>query len=99
MKKDTTDLYYSNPSDKIFNEVKQISMVLWGTYDDTYGYATGKIDSIKNLPNTNGYFMEIISMFDFRNQTKLAKTLSKESNFAIRERLIYGGASEIYIAF
>ena len=44
-------LYYTAPSDEIFNEVKEKCIEIWKGYDDTYGYATDKIDGIENLEN------------------------------------------------
>lgn len=35
--------YYVPPDDNIFNEMKQAAMSIWGSYDDTFGYASEKI--------------------------------------------------------
>lgn len=84
-------LYYQAPEDKVFNEVKEVSMNIWGSYDDTYGYASEKIDRIKDLPNYKDNLMYMVSMFDSDNQRKLSLSLSKESKKAIRDRYISGG--------
>lgn len=90
-------LYYTPPSQEQFEELKEKAIELWNTYDDTYGYATEKINRIKDIQNIQDNFMYIISMFDIPNQRKLAEKLSDETCKSIRERMLDGGAS--YILF
>lgn len=79
--------YYIPPSDPIFEEVKNQAIEIWKTYDDTHGYATGKINRIKELPNIEDNFMYMVAMFDIYNLDKLSKKLSKKAKKAIYERL------------
>ena len=92
-------LYYTPPSDEIFNEVKEKCIEIWRGYDDTYGYATKKIDSIKNLENIQDNVMFMIARFDHLNMIKLLEKLSPEAKEAIRERMISGGNNEEYTPF
>jgi hypothetical protein len=79
------DLYYTPPSDKVWNEVTESAIKLWeDNYDNTFGYVTEKVERIKNTPRE--HFMSIIRMFDSQNQVKLADMLSEESKKEIRIR-------------
>lgn len=90
-------LYYTPPSDNIFNELKAQAIFLWKEIDsdnDKYGYATEKINSFKDIKNIGDNFMYIFAMFDINNQKKLGLIISEECKLAINERLIDGGSLE-----
>lgn len=70
------DDYYTAPSDEVFNEIKERAIEIWQTYDDTYGYATEKIDQVKAITNVRDNWGFIIGMFDSQNQQKLLAKLS-----------------------
>jgi len=93
------NLYHVAPPEEIFNEVKKQSILLWRSYSDEHGYASGKIARIDTLENIRDNFMFMVAMFDISNQRLLANVLSPEARTAIRERLIEGGASKEYIVF
>ena len=96
------DLYYTPPTDEVFEEVKAKAMVLWkhvDSDDDKFGYATGKINRIKDIGNVGDNLMYMVAMFDGGNQVLLAEELSKEACKEIRERMIDGGQPEFLIAF
>ena len=82
-----------------FQEVKEGAIQIWRTYDDTHGYATEKINRIKDLQNIQDNGMYIVAMFDMDNQRKLSGMLSSEAKKEIRDRLIAGGASEYSVMF
>jgi len=86
MKQDL-NLYYQPPKDKVFNEMKKESIKIWKSYDDTYGYASEKINKVKDLRNVSDNFMYMFAMFDVFNQRKLLSSLSDASRIAIRLRL------------
>lgn len=94
-----TDLYYKPPTDEIFEEVRQKAIKIWKTYDDTYGYATEKIDQIKDIGNVGDNLMYIVSMFDDNNQKILAGQISSEAKKAIGDRIIDGGTPDFYNNF
>jgi hypothetical protein len=92
---DNTKLYYMPPKDSIFNEVRDRSIDIWNTYDDEFGYATEKINGIKDLKNTEGNFMFIVSQFDHWNRAKLAYMLSLEARNHVSIRMEAGGSGEL----
>lgn len=71
--------YYKAPPQEVFDEIKKESIRIWKTYDDTYGYATEKINRIEDMQNIkdNAYF--IIAMFDYNNMKRLNERLEKEA--------------------
>ena len=84
--------YYQPMTDSQFNEVKREATAIWSEYDDTYGYATEKINRIKDLGNCRDNGMFMVGMFDFNNKRKLAEKLSKDTRKAVYDRLVAGGA-------
>jgi len=97
-----TQLYYTAPSDEIFEEVKKKAIELWKVVDtdnDKYGYTTEKINRIKDIKNITDNTMSIVAMFSIDNQLLLAQELSEPTREAIRERMIDGGQPEDLIAF
>ena len=71
--------YYKAPPEKVFNEIKEASLKIWMTYDDTYGYATEKISRIKELTNVSDNAWYMVAMFDSNNQAKLISMVSPET--------------------
>lgn len=81
------ELYYTAPSDEIFEDIKQASIKIWNTYDDTYGYASEKINSIKDLQNVKDNYMYVVAMFDSSNQRILLATVKPETAERIVEAM------------
>lgn len=81
------DLYYTAPSDAIFNDIKKNALKIWSTYDDTYGYASEKIERISDLTNVDDNYMYIVAMFDSNNQAKLMRAVKPETAERIREAI------------
>ena len=79
--------YYDAPSDKIFNEIKEKAIEIWQTYDDTYGYASEKIDRVNSITNFKDNWGTIVGMFDNPNQKKLLAKLSPEAQNKVMEWL------------
>ncbi len=97
-----TQLYYTPPTDEQFNELKEKAMELWKEVDsdnDKFGYATEKINRIKDIENVSDNFMYMVAMFDQGNQALLAYKLSEDTRKEIRERMIDGGMELYYIPF
>ena len=95
-------LYYTPPTGEQFNELKEKAIELWKQIDtdnDKYGYATEKINRIKDIVNIQDNFMYMVAMFDINNQEKLAEKLSPDTRKAVRDRMIEGGSPEQYIKF
>ena len=87
----TDDLYYTPPSDKIFEEVRQKSILLWLKYDNTYGYVDEKLEAIQSLKNESDHFMFMVGMFDLPNQAVLAINLTTAARHEVRKRVIAAG--------
>jgi hypothetical protein len=79
--------YYDAPSQEIFDEIKEKAIEIWQTYDDTYGYATEKIDYVKSVTNVRDNWGTLVGMFDRVNQMKLLIKLSPEASAKVREWL------------
>ena len=95
-------LYYTPPSDEIFQELKQASMDLWieGYPEDRSPfYAKVKTDRIKGIANVGDNFVYIVAMFDIHNQRKLADKLTPETRKAVYDRLVDGGQPDEFNVF
>lgn len=79
--------YDTAPSDKIFNEIKEAAIAIWETYDDTYGYASEKINQVNSLTNFKDNWGTMVGMFDSVNQIKLFNSLSKRAQNKVKEWL------------
>jgi len=88
----TQEEYYKAPSQEVFEEIKAAAIKLWPMIDsdnDKYGYATSKINRIKDIQNVSDNAWYIVAMFDYNNQRKLINMLSP-STAAIVEDVIKG---------
>jgi hypothetical protein len=83
------ELYYTPPSDDIFDDLKSKAIALLQTYDDSYDYANEKISKIENLENVSDNFMYILGMFDHKTQYRLIMEINKSTYEAITKRLEY----------
>ena len=77
--------------DKTFEELRAEVIKIWQTYDDTYGYASEKIDYINSFGNIKDNYGTIIGMFDRDNQAKLFNAVGDEAR-----RLISDWTGEYY---
>lgn len=95
-------LYYTPPSQEIFNDVKTSAKMIWHFIDsdnDKYGYASEKCARIDAMENVGDNFMTIVAMFDIYNQVYLSRAITPESRKAVRDRLISTGGSSEYNNF
>jgi len=92
-------LYYTAPTDAIFENVKECSAAIWRTLGDEQAYAEEKISRIKDIGNVRDNLMYMVSMFDQNNQEMLSQMICDDARAAIRERLIDGGANKETINF
>lgn len=87
-------LYYTAPSDEIFNEVKSKAILLWTEkYPEETSpyYAKEKVLRIENIGNVEDNLMYIVAMFDSENMRHLARMISMEASIAIGDRMVDGG--------
>ena len=72
-------------SDEIYDEIKNVSIKLWGTHSDEHGYVTDKVNQIKDLPNSAYNVAKIIRMFDHWHQKAIAGRISIEARRIVSE--------------
>jgi CheY-specific phosphatase CheX len=72
-----------NLSEEAFDEVKNASIEIWKTYDNTYGYRDEKVNAIKDLKNESSAVWYMIGMFDSSNRGKLLSRVSSETALEI----------------
>lgn len=75
----TVEEYYTAPEQDVFEEIKREAIGIWKEYDDTYGYASGKINSIKDIHNVKDNAWYMVGMFDSENQAKLLARVSEKT--------------------
>lgn len=81
--------YYQAPPQHIFDDIKTNAEKIWRTYDDTYGYATKKLQQI-DIKNTGDNAWYIVAMFDLPNQNKLLSMVEPETAKYIKKlKVIY----------
>ena len=73
------DGYYTAPTDEVFNDVKAGCMSLWRTCDDSHGYATEKVNRIKDITNISDNCLSMVAMFDVYNIQRLLPIITSES--------------------
>lgn len=79
--------------DKLFNELRQGAIDVWSKFDDTYGYATDKIETVTKITNYRDNYGMLIGMMDVSNQRKLYNRVSPEAQALIDEWV--GGLSRV----
>lgn len=79
--------YYTAPSAEVFQDIKQAAINIWETYDDQFGYATQKINAIKDLPNVRDNAWYMVAMFDHCNKMRLMENVSRETRLLITDAL------------
>ena len=70
--------YDTTPPLHLFEEMKQLATLLRKWYDDTYWYASEKIDRVNRINNVWSNIRAIYGMFDYVNQTKVKNFASGE---------------------
>jgi hypothetical protein len=86
-------LFYTPPREESFNELKEVCIRFWNTFDDEFGYASEKIGRIKDLSNDGPNFVMMIQMIHPVAREVISKLLSLETRNEISMRL-YGWETE-----
>ncbi len=94
-----SELYYTPPTDKQFEELKVKAIEIWKTYDNKYGYVDEKVNRIKDIKNAGDNFMYMVAMFDSTNQSILSGKLSEKTRKAVADRIKDGGSTDNYNMF
>lgn len=80
-----SSLYYTAPSEAIFEDIKAAAIKIWQTYDDQFGYASGKIERVNRVDNIQDNYMYLISMFDSTNEGILYHLVSADTRQLLNE--------------
>lgn len=100
-----SELYYTPPTkatQEQFDELKAKAIELWKEVDkdnDKYGYASEKINKIKDLENVGDNFIYMVAMYDSINQLLLAGRLSPETKQAVADMIKDGGTPDFLNPF
>lgn len=80
------------PTQEVFDDIKQAATKVWSTYDDTYGYATEKLNRVDSIVNYADNWYTFIGMFDSRNQAKMMLELKRDDTvvFLLDQHVHYG---------
>ena len=83
-----TELYYTTPSDEVFNEVKEEVLKLFEIIDGMGSdYYKEKEEIITRIENVKDNMMYLISTLSENNLPKLAEALSKKAKTEVYNRL------------
>lgn len=66
------------PSDEIFEDIKQAAIKVWKRYDNTYGYVDEKLDRIEPIKNYADNWWTFLGMMDSSNQLRCFSFLEKQ---------------------
>ena len=58
------------PSDEIFEDMRQAALSTWSKYDDTYGYQTEKNTEVNRIQNYADNWCAFLGMMDSTNQSE-----------------------------
>lgn len=92
-------LYYTAPSQEVFDEMKEKCIELWQEKDNAGGYVDEKVARIKEIGNVSDNFMTLAAMFDSENMKLLAEKLSEKTRQEAKIRMIDGGNPDYLIPF
>ena len=82
----TVELFYTPPKNEYFNELKEICIRFWRSFDEVE-YVDEKINRIKNLDNSGCNFVSMVQMIHPVSREIISKCLSLETRNEISMRL------------
>ncbi len=88
-RKMTVKEYYTAPKQEIFDDIKRNALFIWKGYDDSHGYATEKINRIKDLENVSDNAWYMVAMFDPINQSRLISMVDPQTAVEIKRARSY----------
>jgi len=80
-------LYYQEPSEELFNEMKTLAIQIWERIHDVRYWPNEKAEHIRRMWNVRDNFMTILAMFDEGNRQDLLDQASEELQEAVRLRI------------
>jgi hypothetical protein len=97
--KNNSNYFFSSPKDEYFEELKSVCIKFWRTFDDQFGYATEKINTIKDLKNVDGNFMSMVQMIHPLNRILISEAISIETRYNVSIRSKVGGTTDEFDMF
>ena len=80
--------FYSNPSQEIFDDIKQGAIKVWSTYSESSpDYAQEKLSRVERLSNANGDWVVLVQMFDPHNQIRLYNLLERADSRVLVQKM------------
>lgn len=79
--------YYTAPAQEVFDDIQKNAIKIWLEYDDTYGYASSKVDRVSQVVNVKDNAWYIVAMFDIHNQAKLLQRVKPQTREIIEDIL------------
>lgn len=80
-------LYYTAPSEQVFQDLKLAVLSVWNSKSNDGGYRDEKIAKIKEIENIRDNFMTLLGMFDIQNQRQAIEKCSEATKQEIAVRL------------
>lgn len=79
------------PSDALFEDMRQAAIKVWSKYDDTYGYQTEKRNQVNELTNFKDNWYTFLGMMDNTNQVEFERHLElpETRDFLLKQRIYY----------
>ncbi len=69
---------FETPSQEVFDEMREIAIGIWNTYNDEHWYASEKIAKINSINNVEDNAMTFYRMFDSPNQMRFNISIKSE---------------------
>lgn len=75
------------PTDEVFEDLKQASIKVWKKYDNTYGYVDEKLDRIETIKNYADNWWTFLGMMDTSNQIRCLSFLEKQATLDFIDKM------------
>lgn len=75
------------PSNEVFEDIKQSAVKVWNTYDNTYGYIDEKLERLETIVNYADNWYTFFGMMDSLNQLRLLSFLERQITLDFIEKV------------
>lgn len=66
------------PTNEVFEDIKQAAIAVWQTYDNSYGYVDEKLERIEQINNYGDSWITFLGMFDLPNQERCVNNIKRK---------------------
>lgn len=78
------------PTNEVFEDIKQAAIAVWQTYDNSYGYVDEKLERIEQINNYGDSWITLLGMLDHPNQLRCISNLKlKETGIFLNEMRLH----------